>query len=109
MKISGKGAISQGKNVGLGALQELDALMLAGLEKEVGPEDIAVEIARHTKPVALIIEDHPEMRLFICQSLEEKFCCISAKDGTGGIAKATQESRALFEAMPKRLTYPLSC
>lgn len=43
------------------------------------------------KPTALIIEDHPEMRKFIGDTLSEQFHCMAAQDGAIGINLATQD------------------
>lgn len=38
-------------------------------------------------PIMLVVEDHPDLNNFICESFEDEFTCISAYDGKEGLAK----------------------
>jgi len=64
-----------------------------------------------TKPVVLVVEDHPEVHHYIHEILKEKYSVLSAKDGEEGIMKATDAIPDLIISdvmMPKKDGYEVS-
>jgi DNA-binding response OmpR family regulator len=64
-----------------------------------------------TKPVVLVVEDHPEVHHYIHEILKEKYFVLSAKDGEEGIMKAIDAIPDLIISdvmMPKKDGYEVS-
>ena len=64
-----------------------------------------------TRPVVLVVEDHPEVHHYIHEILKEKYSVLSAKDGEEGIMKATDTIPDLIISdvmMPKKDGYEVS-
>ncbi len=72
---------------------EIESLyMLAGSEdkEQVDEEPGAVETLDREKPVILVVEDHTDVRKYICEPLKAEYTVIEGADGKEGIEKARE-------------------
>jgi signal transduction histidine kinase/DNA-binding response OmpR family regulator/ligand-binding sensor domain-containing protein len=73
--------------------QEIESLyMLAGSEaKEQAEEEPGVvDTLDREKPIILVVEDHTEVRKYICEPLKAEYTVIEGADGKEGIEKARE-------------------
>ena len=73
--------------------KEIETLyMLTGSENEEqdNEEPCAVETPDREKPVILVVEDHADVRKYICEPLKTEYTVIEAADGEEGIKKAKE-------------------
>jgi signal transduction histidine kinase/DNA-binding response OmpR family regulator/ligand-binding sensor domain-containing protein len=73
--------------------KEIESLyMLTGSENEEqdNEEPCAVDTPDREKPVILVVEDHADVRKYICEPLKTEYTVIEAADGKEGIEKAKE-------------------
>jgi signal transduction histidine kinase/DNA-binding response OmpR family regulator len=73
--------------------KEIEALyMLTGSEPEEqgNEEPCPVDTPDREKPVILVVEDHADVRKYICEPLKREYTVIEAADGKEGIEKARE-------------------